>query len=45
LIFSIYSLLNPDFKVAAAKINTIIGGILSVNEIKEIGDINKIYDQ
>lgn len=29
LIFSIYSLLNPDFKVAAAKINTIIGGILS----------------
>ena len=29
LIFSIYSLLKPDFKVKAAKINTIIGGSLS----------------
>ena len=29
LIFSIYSLLRPDFKVSASKINTIFGGSLS----------------
>ncbi|HTX61242.1 MAG TPA: sulfite exporter TauE/SafE family protein [Methanobacterium sp.] len=29
LLFSIYSLLNPNFKVAARKLNTIIGGSLS----------------
>ena len=29
LLFSIYSLLHPDFKVKAGKINTIIGGSLS----------------
>ncbi|HML06478.1 MAG TPA: sulfite exporter TauE/SafE family protein [Methanobacterium sp.] len=29
LVFSVYSLLKPDFKVKAAKINTIIGGGLS----------------
>jgi len=29
LVFSIYSLIKPDFKVPAARINTIIGGSLS----------------
>jgi uncharacterized membrane protein YfcA len=29
LIFSIYSLLRPDFKVSASKINTVFGGSLS----------------
>ncbi len=29
LIFSIYSLLKPDFKVSASKINTIVGGSIS----------------
>ena len=29
LLFSVYSLLKPDFKVKAAKMNTIIGGSLS----------------
>jgi uncharacterized membrane protein YfcA len=29
LIFSVYSLLNPDFKAAATKFNTMIGGSLS----------------